>query len=146
MYELSSFATLIIVCCVVQQLQALPENISPVTSTESGTCGSFQSNSRRDEINVLISDRVNPALNDLYGPPCNCGSEWTKLGDLDMSNTSQACPSNWQLVTTNSFRGCRKLNLAHASQHTSSHEAIILKSVEESLASKRDHQMYFRNH
>ena len=44
----------------------------------------------------------------MYGPICGCGEpSWTKLVNLNMSNTTQTCPtSSWRLVNTSSVRAC----------------------------------------
>ena len=44
----------------------------------------------------------------MYGPVCGCGGpSWTKLVDLDMSDTTQTCPtSSWRLANTSSVSAC----------------------------------------
>ena len=65
----------------------------------------------KDSIASTISDAitniVNPKLNVNYGPVCGCGGKnWTKVADLNMTNTSQQCPTNWNLYSSNGTRGC----------------------------------------
>ena len=65
----------------------------------------------KDSIASTISDAitniVNPKLNVDYGPVCGCGGkDWTKVADLNMTNTSQQCPTNWNLCSSNGTRGC----------------------------------------
>ena len=59
-------------------------------------------------ITEKITEQVLSLLNISSQPPCACGGpEWTKVAHLDMSDPSQQCPSNWNLVTT-PVRGCRQ--------------------------------------
>ncbi len=50
--------------------------------------------------------RVRESILDYYNRPCSCeGPGWTRVAYLDMSDTNQQCPSNWNL-TTSPVRGC----------------------------------------
>ncbi len=51
--------------------------------------------------------RIRDSLSiDQYTRPCSCGSPgWTRVAYLNMSDTNQQCPSNWNL-TTSPVRGC----------------------------------------
>ena len=41
--------------------------------------------------------------------PCNCGERddtWIQVGHLDMTDSSQSCPSAWDIINTANVRGC----------------------------------------
>ena len=96
--------------CTCQQNSALPATTTPavVRGTASGVCPSaevidVQRNATKQEIQDLLQNTVNPALNqDRYGPPCSCGGpgEWTRIAFLNMTDPTQQCPTNWRLVTS----------------------------------------------
>ena len=55
------------------------------------------------EIRDLLQYTVNPELtNQNYSPPCSCGGpgEWTRIAFLNMTDPSQQCPTNWNLITS----------------------------------------------
>ena len=86
---------------------ALPERLSLIenyTYTTAAHCGSIE----RSKIQDFIRDKIDNYIDTRYGPICNCGGpSWTKLVDLDLSDTTQTCPtSNWRLVSTSSVRAC----------------------------------------
>ena len=56
---------------------------------------------------------INDELNNRYGPPCLCGySEgWTRMAYLNMTDSSEQCPSNWSLHTS-PVRGCGRSSSA----------------------------------
>ena len=65
----------------------------------------------KDSIASTISDAItniiNPKLNVDYGPVCGCGGkDWTKVADVNMTNTNQQCPTTWNLYSSNGIRGC----------------------------------------
>ena len=74
-----------------------PEKLLPVENYTAADCASVDTGIRKNEIEALIQEKINPYLNSVYGPVCGCGgSSWTKLVDLDMSNTTQTCStSSW---------------------------------------------------
>ena len=85
-----------------------PEKLLAVENYTAADCASVETGIRKNEIEALIQDKINPYLNSVYGTVCGCkGPSWTKLVDLDMSNTTQTCPtSSWRLVSTSSVRAC----------------------------------------
>ena len=87
-----------------------PEKLSPVENYTATDCTSVDTGLRKNDIKDLIQDKINPYLNSVYGSVsvCGCGGpSWTKLVDLDMSDTTQTCPtSSWRLVSTSSVRAC----------------------------------------
>ena len=87
---------------------AVPTRISSYTTKTVEECSILPIDNITEEVHVLIRDKVNPALNSAFGSPCNCGGpEWTRVADLNMADTSETCPPNWQFKTTpNSIRGC----------------------------------------
>ena len=52
-----------------------------------------------------IFQQVESFLFSQYNCPCGGPGQWTRIAHLDMSDPSQQCPSNWNLVTT-PVRGC----------------------------------------
>ena len=53
-----------------------------------------------DAITNIVPQKVN-------GPVCGCGGkDWTKVADVNMTNTSQQCPTNWNLYSSSGTRGC----------------------------------------
>ena len=69
------------------------------------------SQSLKDTIDSTIYDAitniVNPKLNMDSRPVCGCGGiGWTKVADVNMTNTNQQCPTNWTLYSSNGTRGC----------------------------------------
>ena len=102
--QLSLWASAIILSCYKLQVLGLPERI--ILQNVTRTCGSFN-RYFLPSTSTVIRDILNPYLNDRYGPVCNCGGiKWTKIVDLDMSNPTQTCPTNWRLVNTSMVRGC----------------------------------------
>ena len=86
-----------------------PEKLLPVEIYKAADCASVETGIRKNEIEALIQDKINPYLNSVYGTICaGCGGpSWTKLVDLNMSDTTQTCPtSSWRLVSANSIRAC----------------------------------------
>ena len=52
-------------------------------------------------------ETVNLLLNERYRHPCKCAGN--RLAFLNMTDTTQQCPSNWQLIST-PVRGCGRSN------------------------------------
>ena len=99
---------LVVSCSNIYVSLSSPEKLLPVENYTTADCESVDTGIRKNEIEALIQDKINPYLNSVYGPVCGCrGPSWTKLVDLDMSNTTQTCPtSSWRLVSTSSVRAC----------------------------------------
>lgn len=96
-----------------------------------------------------IKESINPALTDLYGPPCSCGSGgWTKVADLNLSDTNQACPGSWQRLVFDSESGCGKVRsgCSSASFPTSqSYSQVCGRIIAISFGSLEAFDNYFRN-
>ena len=96
--------------CTCQQNSTLPATTTPavVRGTASGVCPSAevidaQRNTTKQEIQDLLRNTVNPALNGNHNdPPCSCGGpgEWTRIAFLNMTDLTQQCPTNWRLITS----------------------------------------------
>ena len=70
------------------------------------TCPSAEERAAiREQITEQVLSRVN--ISSESQPPCACGGpgQWTRIAHLNMSDPSQQCPSNWNLITT-PVRGC----------------------------------------
>ena len=65
--------------------QNLPVQISPVNSSELGSCKSYSTTTKLTEIKEAIRSQVNPYLTSRYGPLRNCGgSGWIKVTDFNV--------------------------------------------------------------
>ena len=90
----------ILVKCHQQNAQnTRPPVRFPITTLPSNQCSKYNYSSQREEISQSI-DTFFMASSSMQGPPSACGSgDWTRAVFLNMSNTSQNCPSAWNLVT-----------------------------------------------
>ena len=102
------YIVLVVACSNIYVSLSSPEKLLAVENYTAADCESVETGIRKNEIEALIQDKINPYLNSVYGTVCGCrGPSWTKLVDLDMSNTTQTCPtSSWRLVNTSSVRVC----------------------------------------
>ena len=72
----------------------------PPTTLPSSQCSEYNYSSHREVISQSI-DTFYMSSSSTQGPPSACGSgDWTRAVFLNMSDTSQSCPSAWNLVTT----------------------------------------------
>ena len=99
---LAIFLLLFITSCSAQQL--LPV-VLPHDRTNGATCSAADVIDREiADIQSILRDTVVPELNRRYSnqPPCPCGGpgQWTRIAYLNMSDPSQQCPTNWNLITT----------------------------------------------
>ena len=102
------YIVLLVSCSNIYVSLGFPEKLSPMENYTAADCASVDTGIRKNDIEALVQDKINPYLNNVYGPVCGCGGlSWTKLVDLDMSDTTQTCPtSSWRLVNTSSVRAC----------------------------------------
>ena len=78
----------------------LPIRLSSIALSNSSTCPLLNTSAQRE--------LVRQTLHSSYDiPPCSCGGVggWTRAVNLNMSDSNQQCPSNWNLTTT-PIRGC----------------------------------------
>ena len=76
-----------------------PVRIPPITLSSS-QCSKNNYTSQREVASQSI-DTFFMSSSSTQGPPSACGSgDWTRAVFLNMSDTSQSCPSAWNLVTT----------------------------------------------
>ena len=97
-----------IISCSAKWNDSLPLEVPAVTATPvNGTCPSA---AMREATHQSIQEQVESLLAPSQ-PPCPCGGpgQWTRIAYLNMSDISQQCPSNWNLVTT-PVRGCSRLS------------------------------------
>ena len=61
-----------------------------------------------------IESTLKRILDERYGRPCPCGhlGSWKRVIYLNMTDTTQECPSNWSLYTNNAVRGCGRITSA----------------------------------
>ena len=72
----------------------------PPTTLPSSQCSKNNYSTQREAISQSI-DTFFLSSSSTQGPPSACGSgDWTRAVFLNMSDTSQSCPSAWNLVTT----------------------------------------------
>ena len=100
-------------CFAQQPVPAvLPQVI--IEETISGVCPAVDvvvqvNNATKTEIRSILSDIIVPELDrrSYNQPQCPCGGpgQWSRIAHLNMSDPSQQCPSNWNLITT-PVRGC----------------------------------------
>ena len=98
-----SAVLLILACASSCTAQILPVNISQgvVRGQNVGSCPSpqrldSQNMATRSEIQGVLRDTVAPYLN----CPCGGAGPWTRIADLNFTDTSVACPSGFTLTTT----------------------------------------------
>ena len=110
MYLQFNYIVLVVACSNIYVSLSSPEKLLPVENYPATDCASVGTGIRKNEIEALIQDKINKYLNSngVYGSVCGCGGpSWTKLVDLDMSDTTQTCPtSSWRLISTSSVRAC----------------------------------------
>ena len=81
----------------VQPASSFPIRLAPAASY---TCSSHE------EIDALRRTTKHIIEENFLPRPCSCGGTgWTRVAYLNMSDTQQTCPSNWNL-TTSPIRGC----------------------------------------
>ena len=84
-----------------------PPRLSPVViaGEGEGVCPSKLVLAERQE---EVREEIEVMLNSTFTSPCPCAvpGQWTRIAHLNMSDPSQQCPSNWNLITT-PVRGCR---------------------------------------
>ena len=72
----------------------------PSTALPPSQCSKYNLSFQREAISQSI-DTFFMASSSMQGPASACGSgDWTRAVFLNMSDTSQSCPSAWNLVTT----------------------------------------------
>lgn len=101
-------------CSAQQPLPALLQSFNIMNTRRNGSrlCPATQvMESARSEastqIQSVLSNYVVPELNRRSLNRCPCGGpgEWRRIAHLNMSNPSQQCPPNWDLITS-PLRSC----------------------------------------
>ena len=87
-------------------------HISPVTLRKEGAAGICPAKAKRDEARQTIANAVGSVLGinitESIGNPCGRGN-WYQVVDLDMTNTSQECPSAWMQYVSTEVRACERI-------------------------------------
>ena len=103
---------------IAQQQDSWPVKLPQVDveGRNDGTCSSAEvteqaRNSTKEEIRSILRDTVVPTLDPHSPCPCGGPGPWRRIAHLNMSDPSQQCPSNWQLITT-PVRGCGRSSYA----------------------------------
>ena len=78
----------------------------------------------------------------------NCGSgQWYCVAQLNMSNSSQQCPSAWREYSSSGVRGCRRPETSsgscHATFHPISHQYTRVCGLEAKLGILQDTYMLY---
>ena len=100
------FLLTVLACCFGQKI--IPQTV--ISQGHDGVCPSAEESAAiREQISKQVLSLLNISSESPDQPPCPCGGpgQWTRIAHLDMSDPSQQCPSNWNLVTT-PVRGCGK--------------------------------------
>ena len=106
--------------CSAQLNDSLPLQLPPsITNSVNGACPSTTTReatrrSTQDQVGTLLRERIVPSLRSR--PPCACGNPrlWRRIAHLNMSDPSQQCPTNWNLITT-PVRGCGRTSTISSS-------------------------------
>ena len=100
----------LVACSNIYASLGSPEKLLLVENYTANDCASVGTGIRKNEIETLIQEKIDKYFNSngVHGSVCGCGGpSWTKLVDLDMSDTTQTCPtSSWRLISTSSVRAC----------------------------------------
>ncbi len=59
-----------------------------------------------EDLKLHLGTQVLDTVKHIPNCPCGGAGKWRRIVDIDMSNSSQVCLSNWTLVSTSDFRGC----------------------------------------
>ena len=100
---------------------AIAANLDPVSIPGNGEIGTCPAQESRDAAIQNISASVQMIIqNNMTTPNLaishNCGSgEWHRIAHLNMSNSSQQCPSVWREYDTSGVRTCRRPQPSSAS-------------------------------
>ena len=86
---------------------------------------------------------VHQKVNMDSGPVCSCsGKDWTKVADVNMTNTNQQCPTNWNLYSSNGIRGCGRRSSTY--ETCDSFYFLSIKVIPECV--ERSRPDFFFNH
>ena len=103
------FAVLLPACCLSQQQNPLPQAIPAfVSEGHDGVCPSAEEHMA---ITEDIFQQVESFVFSQYNCPCGGPGQWTRIAHLNMSDPSEQCPSNWNLITT-PVRGCGQTGIS----------------------------------
>ena len=90
---------LTIICLIICQVASYM-TYSPrfVEGDSNNTCPSTQE--LRQSISQDITALINESIQIQQQRPCGCGGlGWRRVAYLDMSDTTQTCPGEWELIT-----------------------------------------------
>ena len=83
--------------------------LGPMTINEEGAVGTCLSQEKRDAIMKIIEESVRNLTMAYDMTTSNCGPGlWYPVASLNMSDSSQQCPSAWREHNTSGVRGCRR--------------------------------------
>jgi hypothetical protein len=82
-------------------------NIPGPGNGETAAAGICLAQESRDAAIKTIRDSVEMITQNLINPNCGSGV-WYRIAHLNMSNSSQHCPSVWREYNNNGVRGCRR--------------------------------------
>ena len=92
------YTTIFAVLANIAIAKTLPVLLSPVNTSETGSCKSLPSTPKLAEIKESLRSQVNPYLTTRYGPLRNCGGPgWIKVVSVNMSDSNSSCPAGFRL-------------------------------------------------
>ena len=132
---------LLLVVMVVQVQSAIKATLNVVTIPGSEEVGTCPPQERRDEAiqNVITSVQAfieNNLTNSDLAISLNCGAgQWHRVAYLNLSNTTQQCPSAWREYNTSGVKGCRRPEtrdfIWQLSSYFLCHQSSVQQSVRE---------------
>ena len=99
MWQLTHCTVFLLV--VHSAITATIDLVSVASNGEIGTCLA------REERDAAIQDIRASVINRMLYPNCGFGL-WYRVAHLNMSNSSQQCPSAWREYSSSGVRGCRR--------------------------------------
>lgn len=102
---MASCAQFLLLCTLLSGTSVIAEILVKVPPKTFNTCSlplisNLPTDGDLQNLTFLLNERYGP-------PPCSCTSRgmWKRLVYLDMTNSSQQCPSNWTTINS-TVRGC----------------------------------------
>ena len=101
---------------------AIAATLDLVSISGNGEIGTCPAQEKRDAAIQNVSDSIRMIIQNMTTPNLavshSCGSgEWYCVAHLNMSNSSQQCPSAWREYNSSGVRGCRRPEATSGSCH-----------------------------
>ena len=112
---------------LVVHLAVMATTIDLVSVPGNGETGICLAKEERDaaiqNVSTLVCTIVDNTPNLAASVYCGAG-QWSLVAHLNMSNSSQQCPSAWREYSNNGVRGCRKQHSTHGSCHATYQSSV----------------------